>query len=178
MILRTAIFLGWLSLVQAAFGQGRVHMYPDDQLVWRDMVAHVDNGTVRMGHSWNGDVAFTMLHDGMWDETRIFQGRSTSSLDVAYTVRDGKLYLGDSSFSSGILYTFEDRQIFVGDSTFPMDVAYTLREETRRFGGNDDAPLWGIYKGDSRSWSDRIAVLEGAPDAAAVFALLSAAGWL
>ena len=133
---------------------------------------------VRMGNSWNGDIAFTILHNGMWDETRIFQDHSTSSLDVAYTVRNGKLYLGDSSFSSGILYTFKDRQIFVGDSTFPMDVAYTLREETRRFSGAHDVPLWGIYKGDSRSWSDRIAVIEGAPEAAAVFALLSASGWL
>ena len=90
---------------------------------------------------------------------------------MALTVRDGKLYLDSSQFTDAILYTVRDGQIFVGDSTFPMDVAYTLREETRRFGGNDDAPLWGIYKGDSRSWSDRIAVLEGAPDAAAVFAL-------
>ena len=89
----------------AAWGQGRVHLYPDDNLVWRDMVAHVDGGVVRMGNNWSGDIVFTIQADNMWDEVRIFQGYSTSALDVAYTLRDNKLYLGDSGFSDAILYT-------------------------------------------------------------------------
>ena len=97
---------------------------------------------------------------------------------MAYTLRNNKLYLGDSGFSDAILYTFEEAQIFMGDSQFPLDVAYTFREEPRRFAGSNDAPLWGVYKEDSRAWSDRLAVIEGPLDPAAVFALLSAAGWL
>ena len=86
--------------------------------------------------------------------------------------------MGDSHFTDAILYTFSDGQIFVGDSTFPMDVAYTLRAEPRGSGQTGDAPLWGVYKEDSRAWSDRLAVLEGPLDPASVFALLSATGWL
>ena len=91
---------------------------------------------------------------------------------------DGKLYLGDSSFTDAILYTFKDGQIFVGDSTFPLDVAYTLREESRKFAGRGDDPIWGVYREDSRSWSDRVCVLEGPLDASFVLILLSAAGFL
>lgn len=167
-----------LTSALTAWGQGRVHLYPDDNLVWRDMVAHVDGGVVRMGNNWSGNIVFTIQADNMWDEVRIFQGYSTSALDVAYTLRNNKLYLGDSSFSDAILYTFEEAQIFMGDSRFPLDIAYTFRQEPRRFAGNDDAPLWGVYKEDSRAWSDRLAVIEGPLDPAAVFALLSAAGWL
>lgn len=162
----------------SSWGQLRVHMYPDDRLMWREMVAHVDNGLVRMGHSWSGDVAYTIHADAMWDEVRVFSGYSTSSLDIAFTLREGQLYVGDSHFTDAILYTFSDGQIFVGDSTFPMDVVYTLREEPRGLGTTGDAPLWGVYKEDSRAWSDRLAVLEGPLDPASVFALLSATGWL
>ena len=79
----------------------------------------------------------------MWDEVRIFQGYSTSALDVAYTLRDNKLYLGDSHFSDAILYTFEDAQIFMGDSTFPMDMAYTFREEPSAVWGQRRRPTCG-----------------------------------
>ena len=106
----------------ASWGQGRVHLYPDDNLVWRDMVAHLDGGVVRMANHWSGDIFFTLQADNMWDEVRIFQGYSTSALDVAYTLRDNKLYLGDSGFSDAILYTFEEAQIFMGDSHFPLDM--------------------------------------------------------
>ncbi|MDG1674584.1 MAG: hypothetical protein P8H88_03980 [Flavobacteriales bacterium] len=180
MIRRSALLL-LVSLAFALQGwsQTRLHLYPDDNLVWRDMIAHVADGVVRLGNSWSGETLYTVSADNMWDETRVFQGYSTSSLDIAFTVRDeGKLYLGDSSFTDAILYTFKDGQIFVGDSTFPLDVAYTLREESRKFAGRGDAPIWGVYREDSRSWSDRVAVLEGALDPGALFALLSAAGLL
>ena len=58
----------------AAWGQGRVHLYPDDHLVWRDMVAHVDGGVVRMGNNWWRRGLHHAQDDNMWDETRIFQG--------------------------------------------------------------------------------------------------------
>lgn len=180
MIRRSALLLLFsLAFALQGWSQTRLHLYPDDNLVWRDMIAHVADGVVRMGNSWSGEIVYTIHADNMWDETRVFQGYSTSSLDIAFTVRDeGKLYLGDSSFTDAILYTFKDGQIFVGDSTFPLDVAYTLREESRKFAGRADAPIWGVYKEDSRSWSDRVAVLEGALDPGALFALLSAAGFL
>ena len=66
----------------------------------------------------------------------------------------------------------------MGDSNFPLDVAYTLRKEARNFPAGGDAPLWGLYKNDSRSWDDRLAIFEGQLDPASMFALLSAAGWL
>ena len=88
----------------------------------------------------------------MWDETKVFKGFSTSSLNIAFTLRDHKLYLGDSAFSDAILYTFHEGQIFLGDSNFPLDLAYTLRRETRVFGtGAGDAPLWGVYTEGSRA---------------------------
>jgi hypothetical protein len=180
-VIRRSALLLLVSLAFAIQGwsQSRLHLYPDDNLVWRDMVAHVADGLVRMGNSWSGEIVFTVSADNLWDETRVFRGYSTSPLDIAFTVRDeGKLYLGDSSFTDAILYTFKDGQIFVGDSTFPLDVAYTLREESRRFAGDGDAPLWGVYKEDSRSWSDRVGVVEGPLEPGALFALLSAAGFL
>ena len=180
MIARIASFLLLgLSLHWGAWAQGRWHLHPDDRLVWREVIAHIDNGVVRMGNSWSGEVAYTLQADPMWDETQVFQGFSTSSLDIAFTLRDNKLYLGDSAFTDAILYTFSEGQIFIGDSTFPLDVAYTLREERRAFStGAGDAPLWGVYKEDSRSWSDRVAVIEGAMDAGAIMALLAAGGLL
>ena len=178
-IARLIIALAVLGSHSHLLGQGRWHLYPDDAMVWREMVAHMDNGVLRMGNSWSGEVVYTLKADDMWDEVHVFQGFSTSSLDIAFTLRDGKLYLGDSAFSDAILYTFHEGQIFVGDSTFPLDVAYTIREERQQFaGGAQSAPLWGVYRDDSRSWSDRIAVVEGPLDAAAFFALLSAGGWL
>lgn len=168
----------FLSLSCHAWSQGRVHLYPDDNLAWQDMVAHIDNGLVRLGNSWGGEIVYTVSANTTWGETRVFHGYSSSSLDIAFSVRGGKLYLGDSPFTDAILYTFSEGQIFLGDSTFPLDLAYTLREETRRFAGRSDAPIWGIYKDDSRSWSDRVGVLEGDFDPAQLFALLSAADFL
>ena len=180
MIARIAC-LFWLGLCLewGAWAQGRWHLHPDDRLAWRDVIAHIDNGVVRMGNSWGGEVAYTLQADAMWDETKVFQGFSTSSLDIAFTLRDNKLYLGDSAFTDAILYTFSEGQIFIGDSTFPLDVAYTLREEDRAFSvGAGDAPLLGVYKEDSRAWSDRVAIIEGALDAAAIMVLLATGGWL
>lgn len=180
MIARIAcsLLLG-LCLHWGAWAQGRWHLHPDDRLVWRDVIAHIDNGVVRMGNNWSGEVVYTLQADPMWNETKVFQGFSTSGLDIAFTLRDNKLYLGDSAFTDAILYSFSEGQIFIGDSTFPLDVAYTLREERRAFStGAGDAPLWGVYKEDSRAWSDRVAVIEGAMDAGAIMALLAAGGWL
>ena len=116
------------------------------------MIAHVENNVVRMGATWTGEVAFT--------------------------VREGQLVLGDTHFSDGILYSFSEGQIFMGDSTFPMDVVYTLREERPAFPSRSGAPTFGVYKEDSRAWTDRVAVVEGVATPAQLYALLSAAGLL
>ena len=42
------VLLALLSAL-AVSGQMRMHLYPDDNLIYRDMVAHIDNGVVRMG---------------------------------------------------------------------------------------------------------------------------------
>ena len=162
----------------AAWGQGRVHLYPDDNLVWRDMVAHVDGGVVRMGNNWSGDIVFTIQADNMWDEVRIFQGYSTSALDVAYTLRDNKLYLGDSGFSDAILYTFDEAQIFMGDSTFPSGRG--LHDSGKNQGGSAAAtcPVVGRVQGRQPRLERPVGGHRRPPDTAAVFALLSAAGWL
>jgi hypothetical protein len=157
-------------------------MYADEPLLWRDMVAHVEDGVVRLGPDWRGDIVFTLHGDRQGDEVALFQGFSTSALDVLYTVRDGQLCVGDSHFSDAILYTVDNDQIFQGDSTFPLDVVYTLREEapTVLASGHASgrAPVWGLYREGSRSWSDRVALFEGTPTAAELLALLLASGWL
>ena len=170
--------LACLGMWGSVHAQDRVHLFPDDQLVFRDMVAHVEHNVVRLGPSWSGEVAYTLLADNMWEETHLHLGYSTSALDIAYTVGEGKLCLGDSRFSDGILYTYHDGSIFIGDSTFPLDVAYTLREEVPAFPSPSGAPVWGIYKEDSRSWTDRVAVMEGLASPAQIFGLLAAAGLL
>ena len=173
------LLAAFLTLCTWTLGWGqRVHLFPDDQLVFRDMIAHVENNVVRMGATWSGEVAFTLQDDGMWDEVHLHRGFSSSALDIAYTVREGQLVLGDTHFSDGILYTFSEGQIFMGDSTFPMDVAYTLREERPAFPSRSGAPTFGVYKEDSRAWTDRVAVVEGVATPAQLYALLSAAGLL
>ena len=177
--MRTAIWtIVWFALSGIAWGQGRVHLYEDDRMMWRDMVAHVDQGLVRMGCDWRGEVAFTLLDDGMWDETKVFQGFSTSTLDLALTVREDRVYLGDSQFTDAILYTVRDGQVFQGDSTFPLDVLYTIREEAALVGSKPGVPTFGVYKEDSMAWTDRVAVLEGIPSTTELVALLLASGWL
>ena len=172
------VLLG-LAIASEGWGQSRLHLYPDDNLRWHEMIAHAEGGVVRMGNSFRGDVVYTLSVDNMWNETRVFHGFSTSTFDLAFSIREGgKVYLGDSSFSDAILYTYQNNQLFLGDSTFPLDVAYTIREESRRFAGSSDAPIWGVYKEDSQSWSDRVGVLEGAIEPGLVVALLSAAGLL
>ena len=156
----------------------RVHLYESDMMVWRDMVAHVDQGIVRMGNNWRGEVVFTLREDGMWEEMRVFQGFSTSTLDLVLTLRDNKVYMGDSHFTDAILYTIDDNKIHRGDSTFPMDVLYTLREERSLLGAQPGVPVWGVYRENSMAWSDRVAILEGMPSEAEVIALLLATGWL
>lgn len=156
----------------------RIHMHSDESMMWSTMVAHVDGQTVRLGPDWRGDVVFTLQGDDRSDEATLFQGFSTSALDVLYTVREGHLMAGDSHFTHAILYTAHQDQIFQGDSTFPLDVVYTLREENAVMGASRGASVWGLYREDSRNWSDRVVLFEGKPNPAQLFALLLATGWL
>ena len=181
-LLRLLTALPFLAWGLGGLAQTRIHMYADEPLLWRDMVAHVEDGVVRLGPDWRGDIVFTLHGGRQRDEVALFQGYSTSALDVLYTVRDGQLCVGDSHFSDAILYTVDNDQIFQGDSTFPLDVVYTLRKEapTVMASGHASgrAPVWGLYREGSRSWSDRVALFEGTPSAADLLALLLASGWL
>ena len=122
--------------------QTRIHMYADEPLLWRDMVAHVEDGVVRLGPDWRGDIFFTLHGDRQGDEVALFQGFSTSALDVVYTLREEAPTVLTSGHASG------------------------------------RAPVWGLYREGSRSWSDRVALFEGTPTAAELLALLLASGWL
>ena len=100
---------------------------------------------------------------------QILEGRipiASSSFDLAYTYRGGKLYIGDSYFTDAISYTFYDGQIFVGDSTFPLDLAYTLRRSNIR------PDVFCIYKESSISPYDIVAFMQGEPTETEIFALL------
>ena len=128
-IARLNLLLVCLTSAMAAWGQGRVHLTPT---------------TTSRGGTWSptSTAAWSAWATGpatsSYDPGRQHVGRgphlrgySTSALDVAYTLRDNKLYLGDSSFSDAILYTFDEAQIFMGDSRF-LGRCHTFREEQRR----------------------------------------------
>ena len=168
--MRLLLLLGLVLGTVAASAQSRVEVYPDDRMMWRDMLLHVENGVVREGRDWRGQVLWTTQPE------KIFAGYSTSAFDLAYSVREGQLIQGDSYFSDAIMYTVEVRgdelQVFIGDSTFPLDLVYTVRPHPF-----DEGTL-GLYKEDSISAFDRICVFRGMPAPAELYALLLAQGLL
>ncbi|MBT5147439.1 MAG: hypothetical protein HOM41_02680, partial [Flavobacteriales bacterium] len=99
-------------------------------------------------------------------------GFSTSTFNIAYTLREGKLHIGDSYFTDAITYTFEQDVIYVGDSNFPLDIAYTIRPDL----SHED--VINIFKENSISPFDIVATLQGAPSHTELFALLLSAGLL
>ena len=153
-----------------ASAQTRVEVYPDDRMMWSDMLLHAENGVVREGRDWRGQVLWTTQPE------KIFTGYSSSAFDLAYSVREGQLIQGDSHFSDAILYTAEVRgdelQVFIGDSSFPLDLVYTVRPHPF------DEGTFGLYKEDSISAFDRICVFRGMPVPAELYALLLAQGLL
>jgi hypothetical protein len=154
--------LAWFSMP----AQDRVDVYPDDRLMWGDVLFHSENGLVREGNHWRGQVLWT-LQPG-----RIYAGYSSSSFDLQFTVRDGQLIQGDSQFSDAILYTLDGYELFIGDSRFALDLVYTLRPDPMR------PELLGLYKEDSISYFDRICIFQGIPTPGQLFALLMAQGLL
>ena len=168
--MRLLLLLGLVLGTVAASAQSRVEVYPDDRMIWRDMLLHVENGVVREGRDWRGQVLWTTQPE------KIFAGYSTSAFDLAYSAREGQLIQGDSYFSDAIMYTVEVRgdelQVFIGDSTFPLDLVYTVRPHPF------DEGTFGLYKEDSISAFDRICVFRGMPAPAELYALLLAQGLL
>ena len=168
--MRLLLLIGLVLGTVAASAQSRVEVYPDDRMLWRDMLLHAENGVVREGGDWRGHVLWTTQPE------KIFAGYSTSAFDLAYSVREGQLIQGDSYFSDAILYTAEVRgdelQVFIGDSTFPLDLVYTVRPHPF------DEGTFGLYKEDSISAFDRICVFRGMPAPAGLYALLLAQGLL
>lgn len=168
--MRFLLFIGLVLGTVATSAQSRVEVYPDDRMLWRDMLLHAENGVVREGSDWRGQVLWTTQPE------KIFAGYSTSAFDLAYSVREGQLIQGDSYFSDAILYTAEVRgdelQVFIGDSSFPLDLVYTVRPHPF------DEGTFGLYKEDSISAFDRICVFRGMPAPAELYALLLAQGLL
>lgn len=168
--MRFLLLIGLVLGTVAASAQSRVEVYPDDRMLWRDMLLHAENGVVRAGSDWRGQVIWTTQPE------KIFAGYSTSAFDLAYSVREGQLIQGDSYFSDAILYTAEVRgdelQVFIGDSSFPLDLVYTVRPHPF------DEGTFGLYKEDSISAFDRICVFRGMPAPAELYALLLAQGLL
>ena len=168
--MRFLLLIGLVLGTVAASAQSRVEVYPDDRMLWHDMLLHAENGVVRAGSDWRGQVIWTTQPE------KIFAGYSTSAFDLAYSVREGQLIQGDSYFSDAILYTAEVRgdelQVFIGDSSFPLDLVYTVRPHPF------DEVTFGLYKENSISTFDRICVFRGMPAPAELYALLLAQGLL
>ena len=168
--MRFLLFVILLVNTDNASAQTRIEVYPDDRMMWSEMLLHAENGVVREGRDWRGKVLWTTQLE------KIFAGYSTSAFDLAYSVREGQLIQGDSHFSDAILYTAEVRgdelQVFIGDSSFPLDLVYTVRPHPF------DEGTFGLYKEDSISAFDRICVFRGMPAPAELYALLLAQGLL
>lgn len=57
-----------------------------------------------------------------------YRGNSTSQYDIAYTIKDNKLYRGNTiSFSNNNIYTIEHNKIYKGNSTYYSDFIYYNR---------------------------------------------------
>jgi hypothetical protein len=166
----------WMALIvfvtSTAFAaaQQRVEVFEDDRMLWSEMVLHVENGVVRQGRDWRGQVIWTTRPE------KIFEGYSTSAFDLRYSVRKGQLIQGDSHFSDAVMYTSEwsgnEIKLYIGDSTFPLDLVYTLRPHAF------DEGVFGLFKEESISTFDRICLFRGLPTAVELFALLLAQGLL
>lgn len=148
----------WAAAINISIAQ--TYVYTDNQMIWSQMACHIENGVVRMGPDWRGDIKYTVQNN------RIFKGYSSSSFDLVYTLREGKLYIGESHFSDAISYTFNEGRIYIGDSDFALDLAYTIRPNPNYRG------TLSVYKTDSVSPFDIVAFLQGEPTEVEIFALL------
>ena len=52
--MRYLIFIILLVSTAIASAQTRVEVYPDDRMIWSDMLLHAENGMVREGRDWRG----------------------------------------------------------------------------------------------------------------------------
>lgn len=163
------ITLGLIGLFVACAplrAQNRVNVYPDNRMLWSEMMLHAEQGLIREGRDWRGTVLWTTRPG------ELFEGYSSSSFDLKFTVRDGHLIQGDSNFSDAIVYTLDGNSIYIGDSTFPLDLVYTLQQDAL------DPSAFGLYREDSISVFDRICVFEGALSPEVLFGFLLALGML
>lgn len=158
------VTLAYTSL--SAIGQTGTFVYPTTHMRWDEIVCHIDGGVVRLGNDWRGDIAYTV------ERNKIYSGYSTSSFNLSYTFREGKFYIGDSYFTDAITYTLDGKYIYVGDSTFPLDLAYSIAQDRNNPG------ILNIFKEDSISPFDIVAVMQGDPSPAEVFAILLTMGLL
>ena len=148
----------WSTAINFSIAQ--TYVFTDNQMMWSQMACHIENGVVRMGPDWRGDIKYTVQNN------RIFKGYSSSSFDLVYTCREGKLYIGESYFSDAISYTFNKGRIYIGDSDFALDLAYTIRPDPNYRGA------LCVYKEDSISPFDIVAFMQGEPTEVEIFALL------
>lgn len=162
-LLLTAI-LAYTSL--SVIAQTGTYVYPTSHMRWNEVVCHIEGGVVRQGNDWRGDIVYTV------ERNKIYSGYSTSSFNLAYTFRDGKLYIGDSYFTDAITYTLDGQYIYVGDSHFPLDLAYTIAPDRNNPG------VLNIFKEDSISPFDIVAVMQGNPSPDEIFAILLTMGLL
>lgn len=162
-LLLTAI-LAYTSL--SVIAQTGTYVYPTSHMRWNEVVCHIEEGVVRQGNDWRGDIVYTI------ERNKIYAGYSTSSFNLAYTFRDGKLYIGDSYFTDAITYTLDGQYIYVGDSHFPLDLAYTIAPDRNNPG------VLNIFKEDSISPFDIVAVMQGNPSPDEIFAILLTMGLL
>jgi len=140
------------NLIDSTHSQ--VHVYPEDDVFYHEMLLNVDNGYVCPGNRSNwSDALVTVSNE------QIFKGFSNSPFDVLYTLKDNKLYVGDSQFSSDVKFTFKDGKIYKGDSDYLLDQLFTYDRGR-------------LYKGTVISVFDIVITIEGSPTIAELFAIM------
>ncbi|MDP4828388.1 MAG: hypothetical protein NWR73_11915, partial [Flavobacteriales bacterium] len=73
---------------------GQVSVFPNERMFFGEMLFNIEDGILNEGNSrFRMDAVLTIANE------KIFKGYSTSTFDLLYTVRNGKLYPADSRFS-------------------------------------------------------------------------------
>lgn len=88
-----------------------------------EIICNIYNGVLIEGEHQDYSMAVVRT-DGQY----IYAGRSNSTFDILYTIRDNKIYKDQSHFLGDVVCTIQGNHIYRGNSTFALDMAYTYRD--------------------------------------------------
>ena len=115
--MRLLLFIGLILGTAVASAQTRVEVFPDDRMLWSEMTLHAENGVVREGRDWRGQVIWTTQPE------KIFAGYSTSALTLPIRYEEGQLiqrrFLLQRRHSVHSGGAWRRAPVFIGDSSFP-----------------------------------------------------------